>query len=399
MTFISAALLGVALLTTPQAQDPRAEAERLANSGQYAQALKQFQALATANPDDVQARLWIARLHVLMGHPGRAADVYGSILAVQPQNVDALIGMGDALTLGRRYREASDALNRAEALAAERIPMLTAQGRLHRAMGHYKLALAYYARALSLEAGNVDARTAYDALRAQGAHRVEATYDFERFNGLESDTQAGAAEFNGRVSDAFRLFAAGQHVSKFSLSENRGGGGFEWFAGGNVHVRAGGLFGGDVVLPDADTWLDVERRNGPVTWLGEIRYLHFSESSTFTWSPGLRVALNDCTDVTLRYFRSQSEFDNAVDNGNNGLQVGVGGHTGRLFVDLAYVRGFEALPLITFERATAFDANSVTAGVRFDVTPFTSIGGLYTHQRRMEDIRVNTLRLNLIQRF
>ena len=67
MTLISAAILGVTLLAFPQAADQRAEAERLAKSGGYEAALKQFQALAAANPDDIDARVWIARLHALDG--------------------------------------------------------------------------------------------------------------------------------------------------------------------------------------------------------------------------------------------------------------------------------------------------------------------------------------------
>ena len=97
MILISSAILGVVLLTTPQAQDQRAAAERLANSGAYAEALKQFQSIAAANPDDIEARLWIARLHAKLGHPEHAVDVYRSILAVQPQHVDALIGAGESL--------------------------------------------------------------------------------------------------------------------------------------------------------------------------------------------------------------------------------------------------------------------------------------------------------------
>lgn len=401
MTFISAAILGVALLAPPQAPDPRAEAERLARSGAYAQALKQFQALASARPDDIQARLWIARLHVWMGHPERAADVYQSIVVSEPQNVDALIGLGEALTLGRHYREAADALNRAEKLAADRPALLSAQGRLHRDLGHSTLALAYYARALSLDPGSVEARGAYDALRAERAHRLDATYDFERFNTPDPDTHAGAVEINGRVSDALRLFGMGQHVRKFARDEDRGGGGFEWFGGGTGHVRAGALFGGDtLVIPDVETWLEAERRHGSLSWLGAIRYLHFSSSSTFTWSPGLMVALGDGAAVTLRYYRSHSEFDNGFDEGSSGVHLGGRARAGRrLWVNAAYVRGFEALPLITVERDLQFEANSVLAGFRFDATPFTAIGGTYSHQWRAADARVQTLRINLIQRF
>src|SRR4029079_17833849 len=81
MILISTAILGVMLLGSPQAQDPRAEAERMSNSGNYSAALKQFQALAAANPDDIEARLWIARLHAQKGHPENAGDVYTSILS------------------------------------------------------------------------------------------------------------------------------------------------------------------------------------------------------------------------------------------------------------------------------------------------------------------------------
>ena len=110
MILISAVVLGVTLLVPPQASDQRAEAERMANSGNYAAALKQFQTIAAANPDDIEARLWIARLHARLGHPEHAVDVYRSILAVQPQHVDALIGLGQSLTTLGRLREASDAL-------------------------------------------------------------------------------------------------------------------------------------------------------------------------------------------------------------------------------------------------------------------------------------------------
>jgi YaiO family outer membrane protein len=401
MTFISAAILGVALLAPPQAPDQRAEAERLARSGAHAQALKQFQTLAAANPDDIEARLWIARLHMWMGHPGRAADVYESIVATQPQNVDALIGLGESLTVGRRFREAGDALNRAEALAADRPAMLVAQGRLHRDAGHSTLALAYFSRALALEPGDAGARAQYDALRAERAHRIEATYDFEHFNTPDPDTHAGAVEVNGRVNDAVRLFGAGQHVRKFDRDENRGGGGFEWLAHGNLHVRGGGLFGSDTqVLPDADTWLEAERRSGHVSWLGGIRYLHFSSSSTLIWSPGLAVAVNDRLAVTLRYYRSHSEFEGASDNGNDGVRVGVAARAGRrLWVSAGYAHGFEGLTLITVERALQFGAENLTAGFRFDATPFTSIGAGYTHQWRAGDLRVATAVVNLIQRF
>ena len=148
MTFlIPIALLSAVLLGNPQAPDRRAEAERLARSGAHAAALKQFQQLAAENPDNVDARLWIARLHASLGHNERAVDVYRSLLSGQPQNVDVLVGLGAALTTLGDLGAAAYALDRAEAIAADRPEMLAAQGRMHRLAGHDNLALAYYQRA------------------------------------------------------------------------------------------------------------------------------------------------------------------------------------------------------------------------------------------------------------
>ena len=97
--------------------------------------------------------MWIGRLHLSMGHPARAAAVFESIVATQPQNVDALVGLGLSLAESGRAHEASDALSRAEALGGDRIDVLEAQGRFHARQGRSDLALAYYDRALAAEPG------------------------------------------------------------------------------------------------------------------------------------------------------------------------------------------------------------------------------------------------------
>ena len=180
--FLTALCLTIALGASAQTpvSERRAEAERLANSGAYAAALQAFQAIAAANPDDIEARLWIGRMHAKLGQHEHAADVYRSILAAQPQNLDALVGLGNSLVALGRLKEAGDALSRAEAMAADRPAVLDAQGRLHQAANRTSLALAYYLRAVALDPSNADARQAADALRALRAHRLEIDYDFQR---------------------------------------------------------------------------------------------------------------------------------------------------------------------------------------------------------------------------
>ncbi len=207
-------LFAVLLLTlsvnTAQEPDARAQAERIARAGDHADALKRFQAIAAANPDDVAARLWIGRLHLLMGHPHRAAAVFDSIVATSGQNIDALIGLGLSLTEAGDLEAAGDALNRAEALAADRVDVLAAQGRLHAADRRDTLALAYYGRALAAEPMNAGIRAEADALRAARAHRIDIGYDFQAFDPSAGVLHAGHLEANFRVSDSVRMFGRGQ---------------------------------------------------------------------------------------------------------------------------------------------------------------------------------------------
>jgi hypothetical protein len=85
---------------------------------------------------------------------------------------------------------------------------------------------------------------------------------------------------------------------------------------------------------------------------------------------------------------------------NDGFSARVTGRVARRFwVDAGYQRGFEGFTLITQERLSQLDSDNFSAGLRFDATPRTSVGGTYGYQRRDADVRVSTLLINLIQRF
>ena len=57
-----------------------AAAAALAEGGDLEGSLRAFQQIASANPDDHEARLAIAFLQERMGHPDRAEPVYRSVL-------------------------------------------------------------------------------------------------------------------------------------------------------------------------------------------------------------------------------------------------------------------------------------------------------------------------------
>lgn len=396
-------VLGLALAGAPQTQDARAEAERLARSGSPAEALKQFQAIVAANPDDVEARLWIARLHNALGHPERAVTVYEAVVATQPQNVDALVGLGRTLTELGRLDEAAGALERAEKQAPENPAVLAAQGRLHWMARRGTLAEAYYAKALSLKADDSGIRDEYIALQAERAHRLEASYYFEHFNDETPETHGGLFLFNGRVSDTVRAYGSVQVLNKFDVTETRGGGGVELLPTSAFALRAGALFGGDaIVWPELDMTLDAEYARRRITWIGAFRFLRFAETSTWILTPGIRLRPTRNLGLTVLYHLSDSDFE-TLDGGesNNGVTVRADYRISpRLSIDTAYLHGFEGHEIITSEYLSQqLDANALTGGFRFDATPMTSLHANGGYQWRDFGVRVATASVTLVQRF
>jgi YaiO family outer membrane protein len=399
---IPVALLSVALVAgAQQAPDAREKAEQLARSGEHAEALRQFQAIAAANPDDIEARLWIGRLHALMGHQRRAVDVFQSIIASNPDHVEALIGAGNALTDQGRYEEAAEALDRAESLAADRPAVLAAQGRMHARAGRGTLGAAYLQRAVALQPDDAALRAEYEQLRAVRAHWVEGSYYFESFDNELPNTNAGLFQVNGRVSDSTRAFGAAQFHDKFDEAEFRGGGGIEWTRGG-LHLRASGLFGDTVVLPSSDVAGDVEYAQTRVVWLVGFRYLDFDADNTWIASPGITLFPRPNTSVTFRYYHSSTSRANFRTRvGNDSLNLSATSRVRpHVRVTGGYARGFESLSIVTAERLSQTDANVLFGNVSVDVRPMTTIRGIFEHEWRSEpDVRVQRLIVSLMQRF
>jgi len=405
------AALCLTIALTASAQTPvserRAEAERLANSGAYAAALTAFQAIAAANPDDIEARLWIGRMHAKLGRHEHAADVYRSILAAQPQNLDALVGLGNSLVALGRLREAGDALSRAEAIAADRPAVLAAQGRLHQAANRTTLALAYYLRAIALDPSNADARQAADALRALRAHRLEIDYDFQRVTDssdfvAHDDAHVGTFDVNARVSDPLRVFARVQVESAFGFDDQRVGGGIEWAATRRTAIRAGVLKGIDtVLLPDIDGFFNVSIVNGRARWSFDVQGAEFEDDENL-WiaGPAVAVTLPRNGEVSLRYYHGSLTTPFAVDPfTTDSVAIGLQGRlTRRSRAGVSYTHGIDRLDWLTIDRV-AFESDTVAFRVGFDFTPFAGVEGGYDYQSRPGGVTVHRARAGLVYRF
>jgi YaiO family outer membrane protein len=402
MILISSAILGVVLLVPPQAQDQRAAAERLAGSGAYADALKQFQTIAAANPDDIDARLWIARLHAKLGHPEHAVDVYRSILAVQPQHVDALIGAGESLVALDRLSEASELLRQAEALAPDRPAVLAAQGRLHHAANHTTLSLAYYNRALALDPSNAQIRTEADEVRAERAHRLELDYDFQHVNSGQDDSHLGSFVLNARTTDSVRVVAQGQTEDFYGVSDQRAGGGFDFTLSRKVNLNFGALFGFDpVYLPQTDVYGELTYRDRRLTLGGVVRRAGFEDDSdVLLIGPEVMVKLSDSAEASIRYLRGHTNSsDGFTEISTDTVAIGLSGAISKqVRLGAAYTHGIDRLDWLTSDRI-GFESDTVAFRANLFFSPFVSLEVGYDFQSRPDDIQVHRARAGLTYRF
>lgn len=385
-----------------QAGEARAQAEQLARSGADREALERFQAIVAANPEDLEARVWIARLYARLGEHERAVAVYESIVATSPQHLDALLGLGTTLIDAGRLGAAGDALNRAESLAAERPPVLAAQGRLHAEAGRIPLALAYYEKALSLEPSAPEVRQEYNDLLAARAHRVEVGYLLEHFNVEDlRDPQAGTGGFNARLTETLRLSGVVQHQRKFSRSETRGGGGIEWAIRHNLRLHGGALVGGDAqIFPRADGYGGLAYTAGRVTWSFDVRVADFDQTLVNLAGGGWRFAVTPDSSIWIRYYRFDTDYQEARSDIVHSWVLGGAGRVSPAWsLGFEYTRGPDQLEMLTLDRTGEFEANTFSPFADFRFTPMLSLDARYDYQTRPFDLRVHRAVLRLVSRF
>ena len=402
------------LLATVLALDPApqgdfatfAQAVEAANEGRDAEALAAFQRLANVNPDDVDARLWIARLHVRMGHRDLAEPVYRSVLLEEPGDLEAMLGIADALLARGEFDEASEILERAESLEPENDEVLYSVGRAHLYSGRTPRAITYFERAYGVSPTDQH-RMSLDGARLAYLHRVELRGSSEQFGGSTPDSQFGDLTVNIRLNDQWRVFGRGQAQRKFGISEQRAGGGAEWRWKQTTILRGHALVMPDnVVMPEGDYLGELQYTYLDATWSGSVRHFDFTGaratviSPAIQWTPAAsRVA------VGLRYALSISESRPASDPlttdvaTSHSLQLqGAYRLRRRVWVQGGYAAGIEDFENYSIDRIGDFRANTLSGGFRIDLPTLTGVVGNYERQWRT-GADMNRFSLSLQQRF
>jgi tetratricopeptide (TPR) repeat protein len=387
-----------------QAPDARAEAERLARSGAYEEALDRFRSLAAANPRDLEARTWIARLHAIMGRQRQAEDVYRSVLVEAPERVDVLVGLGSALTSQGRHKEARQFLTRAEKLSPDDLEVLAANGRLNLAAEQNRLALGYYGRAALMAPEQNDLRFNLEEAHRRYDHRAEMTYFNEVFSEVIPTTQSGDIALNFRASDDVRVFGRGQYERRFSETDQRGGGGVDWHVDRPWlnSLEAHALVGpGNQILPRVDTGVGLGWSHRRATLMALGRFFDFDSSRMWAFGPAIRVSLTDTVVLSAGFTHTRTQFSGAdISIGHTSGDVGIGFRIHpRLWLDAGYAGGIEDFDRVTVDRLGRFRADTVSGTATLELRSLTTIAGTYEYQQIESGIDMGRLTVRLIQRF
>lgn len=378
-----------------------ADAVQMANDGREPEALAAFQRIVTANPNDRDARLWIARLHERAGAFDRAEAVYRSILLEDTANVDAMVGVATALLARDETAEAIVLLERAERLAPQNDTVLATLGRAHRHAGRDARAIAYFELASALAPTAQHRLELEEARRAYG-HRVETRGFGEEYSGSAPNSRSGELALNLRVTDRLRVSARGQVQRKFGSREERGGAGVEWRWTPAATLRVQALVGPEArVMPEGDYLAEIDYADRQAVWTAGVRYFDFEGARTTTVSPAVSWRGSDRVSMGLRYAFSVSESTTLAgrENGHSVHARAAYRLYPRLWITAGYAGGVEDFENFSIDRIGDFRANGASGGLRYDLPTLTSLVGMYEHQWRSGGVEMRRLTVAIAQRF
>ena len=379
-----------------------ADAVQIANDGRHAEALAAFQRLASMNPADHDARLWVARLHSRMGQWDLAESVYRSVLLEDPNNADAAAGVAAALLARDEPQQALELLESAVRLAPSNDEIPALMGRAHEQSGRSTEAMTYYARAAGM-APTAPRRLALEGARRSYLHRIEVRGVTEQFSDTTPDARNGDLSLNIRLSDELRVIARGQVQRRFELTEQRGGGGVEWRWKPTTTLRGQALIGPDnLVMPESDVLGEVEHTFHGVTWIGTLRRYGFAGVRTTLISPAVDWMPTDRWSMALRYALSFTDIGTTI-----AMEAGQSVHIrpayrllSRVWIQGAYANGVEDFENFSIDRIGDFRAHTLSGGIRVNLPQLTTIVAGYERQwRRQDDVTLGRATLSLVQRF
>jgi tetratricopeptide (TPR) repeat protein len=392
-------LIAAALLQAADAQ--RARAIQLARAGQPAEAIRLFEEIVARDPGDVDARLWVARLELRLGHVEKAEAGFRDVLAAHPKDVDAHIGLGGVLTRKGAWQEALDMLHAAEADAGANGDLFAAIARASRRGGDDRAALEYYTRALAVSREDPDVVDGYENVARTYGHWIAVDGYHQQ---VTPGDGIGGSSVQGDVRASPRVHLQGGFRAQKSeaYSDAIGGGGFLWRAGRatNVSFHAAGGSGNEA-LPNADLGGYALHYAGIFEMGVAARRLSFDGVSVAALSPLLSLDGGGRWRLDGRYTYSRSHFtQSGTARGDNSgsIRATLRGWR-RVWINGSYAYGIESFENLTADRVDQLGAHTLAGGARVNLHTLTVLNATWEHQWRSNDSRLDRVTVSVAQFF
>jgi len=377
-------VLALAQETTAWQAVVRAQAERK----NFESALSLIETRLHADPDDLEARGWRARLLAWSGRRPEAESEYRRVLQKAPTDLDILTGLSDVLLWQEKYADALAVLDRAPRASPD---VLDRRGTLLARLGRAQEARGEFRAALRVNRDDQRAKAGLASL-SERRHELRFGIDTDSFN-YTATAAAQAVVLTSRWDGRWTTSFAATFYQRFGASAGRWTARVSRRLGARSWIGVGGAAGHDEgVIPKRE--LVVEAGRGfRRSSTGVVRGLELTFSPQWLWFRESRVLAlsgsqtlylpHDCMwSTTLIAARSSFPLTGTdwQPAGSTRLSFPVRGH--RLRAHLLFAAGAENFS--TADQIGHFSARTWGGGLRYQFTAAQDIGGYFAYQDRSQ---------------
>ncbi len=251
-----AGLSGVLLLATlsflpalaaDSTSDWSSQVQTAVKAGDLDKALALVETRIAADPADLEAHGWRARLLAWKNRHAEAEAEYRFVLSRKPDDVDMLLGLADVLHWDGKDSEALHILDQAQAFAPHEPSVLVRRGRVLAALKRNAEARSSFRQALALDNDDRAARLGLESLASEDRHQLRVGTDVDMFNyvdtaATESISLASRWNSSWATNFGFAVYQRfGQRAAKFTGIVTRNLTRSDWLTAGAAGGRDQGI--------------------------------------------------------------------------------------------------------------------------------------------------------------
>ena len=395
-------LLLTILILTPVsgfAQADSTAAQRAVAEQRFSDARVIYSRLLTNEPENLEYRIWVARLSSWLGDYKAALENYNLALLKDPTNTDALVGRAYVHMWRQERSEAARDLDSAEKAGAKGPDLIMARARFLYYQDKWSQAYQLLGKVLDADPSNTEAAELKTRLQSRAKYELRLGTAGET---LSNDQSSFAGVISARwISRRNSLAVNFESWKRFGQNSNRAGLAWQHSFGNGMTLTAEAMFApGSTVLARQDFSVALRKplKHG-FTASTELRTLRFGGPSVVMVSPSLEYHFEAPAWISFTYHLSRSRFTPALSNLGGSYQVSYNHQAGgRLTLHGGYQQGSETFTTATIDHLGTFRSKTIQAGADLAINQHLGVNFSYSKQFRSNGIRQDSLGVTFILR-